>query len=82
MRMEIAAWRKSQGLSQGELAERLGLKSRAQVADFERGRQRLSAELAIKMDRISRGVVQVADLRPDLHDVRVIRPEAESRASA
>ena len=33
------------------------------------------------MDRLTRGVVQVADLRPDLHDVRVVPPEAESQAS-
>jgi len=38
--------------------------------------ERVSAEQAIAVDRLSGGAVPVAELRPDLHDVRVIQPEA------
>lgn len=36
--MKLVTWRKSNGLSQPQLAERLGLKSRVSVARYERGR--------------------------------------------
>lgn len=67
-------FRNRQGWSQEDLAKQLRLKSRAQIADIERGRQRPSAELAIAADRLSGGHVSVAELRPDLHDVRVLHP--------
>jgi len=40
--------------------------------------ERVSAEQAIAVDRLSGGAVPVAELRPDLHDVRVIQPEARA----
>lgn len=80
--MEPAKWRKQFGLSQGELAHRLGLKSRGRISSLESGHEPWPTDLAIAMDRLTRGKVQVADLRPDLHDVRVIRVEAEDRPTA
>jgi DNA-binding transcriptional regulator YdaS (Cro superfamily) len=70
----LTTWRKSRGLSQVALAERLGLQSRGQISDIETGAERVSAENAIKIDRLTAGEVTVADLRPDLADVRVLRP--------
>lgn len=67
-------WRQREHISQKALAERVGLRSRGQIADLERGRQPASAELAIAIDRLTAGEVTVADLRPDLADVRVLRP--------
>jgi DNA-binding XRE family transcriptional regulator len=61
-----------------DLASKVGLKSRGQIADIERGRETPSAEIAIKIDRLSGGLVPVHELRPDLHDVRVVRPEGAS----
>lgn len=76
----LSKWRESRGISQGELAEAIGLRSRAQISDIERGRQKASADLAIRIDRLTRGAVPVRALRPDLHDVRVITaPAGEAR---
>lgn len=80
--MDLPSWRKSKGWTQSVLADRLGLRSKAHVSRLETKRDRVSAELAIAIDRLTRGEVSVSALRPDLHDVRVIRPEAANRASA
>lgn len=71
--MKLAAWRKSVRMSQADLAKRLGLKSRGHISSLENGAERVSADIAISIDRLSDGAVPVAALRPDLHDVRVIR---------
>jgi transcriptional regulator with XRE-family HTH domain len=79
--MALSNWRKSKGWSQADLAARLGLRSKAQISGFETGVLAPKADIAIAIDRLSCGAVPVAELRPDLHDVRVIRP-AHSGASA
>lgn len=76
----IVTWRKRARLSQQQLADKVGLKSRGQIADIERGRQRISTDLAIALDRLSDGALPVASLRPDLHDVRVVRTAAAPEA--
>jgi DNA-binding transcriptional regulator YdaS (Cro superfamily) len=73
---KILAWRKSTGLTQADLARRLGIKARSHISALESGHERVSAEQAIAIDRLSRGQVTVAELRPDLHDVFVRHPEA------
>ncbi|MEN5176719.1 helix-turn-helix transcriptional regulator [Brevundimonas diminuta] len=72
---KILAWRKSAGLTQADLARRLGIRARSHISALESGHERVSAEQAIAIDRLSHGQVTVAELRPDLHDVRVIHPE-------
>ena len=79
--MDPRKWRKSKGLSQVALAERLGLESRGRMSDLENGVVRWPTDLAIAMDRVSDGEVPVAELRADLHDVRVVR-RSEAQASA
>ena len=78
--MMLSDWRELKGLSQGDLAEAVGLRSRAQISDIERGRQKASADLAIRIDRLTGGAVPVRILRPDLHDVRVIQPSNSDAA--
>lgn len=73
--MDLKSWRIARKLSQDDVAASLGLKSRGQVSDIERGKETASAEVAINIDRLSGGLVPVAATRPDLHDVRVIRAE-------
>jgi len=73
--MKPAIWRKSKGMTQADLAKRLGLSSRGRISSLESGADPWPTDLAIAMDRISAGAVPVASLRPDLHDVRVIHPE-------
>lgn len=80
--MDIVAWRKSKGWSQSDLARRLGLRSKGQVSDIERGAERPSTDLAIELDRLSMGACSVRELRPDLHDVRVIQPVQDPQVSA
>ena len=45
------------------------------ISTLESGADRWPTDLAIAVDRLSHGAVPVAELRPDLHDVRVIHPE-------
>ena len=80
--MRLVDWRKSVGWPQERLAGCLGLKSKAQISGFETGTIEPTAELAIAIDRLTKGAVRVADLRPDLKDVRVVRPESDNRPSA
>lgn len=60
------------------MAQKLGLRSKAQISGFETGSVTPSADLAIAIDRLTQGAVPVAELRPDLHDVRVIHGEASA----
>ena len=78
--MNLKSWRIRRNLSQADVATSLGLKSRGQVADIERGRQEASAEVAIRLDRHSKGEVPVFETRPDLHDVRVVRADSGAPA--
>lgn len=73
--MKLAAWRKSQGWSQAQMASALRLKAKSHVSRLEAGLG-VTTDLAIAIDRLSGGAVPVAELRPDLHDVRVTQPEA------
>lgn len=70
--MDVAEFRKSEGLSQEDLAIQLGLQSKGRISTLETGAATWPTDLAIQMDRLSKGKVPVAQLRPDLHDVRVI----------
>ncbi|WP_221415755.1 helix-turn-helix transcriptional regulator [Brevundimonas bullata] len=73
----LETWRRSQGWSQADLAHKLGLRSKGHVSRLESGTG-LTTDLAIAIDRLSKGAVPVAELRPDLHDVRVIHGEASA----
>ena len=73
--MKLVRLRKTRNWSQDDLARLLGLSSRGHISDWENGRERVPAEHAIAIDRISGGECTVADLRSDLHDVRVIHAE-------
>ncbi len=70
--MDVAEFRKAEGLSQEDLAIQLGLRSKGRISILESGADPWPTDLAIQMDRISKGKVPVAQLRPDLHDVRVL----------
>lgn len=80
--MRLSEWRKSKGWTQTALAHRLGLRSKTHISRLENSLERVSADLAIEIDRLSLGAVPVADLRPDLHDVRVIQPVQDAQVSA
>lgn len=75
--MSLKTWRKSKGWSQAELGNRLGLGSKGHVSRLESG-VGVTTDIAIAIDRLSKGDVPIAELRPDLHDVRVIHGEASA----
>ncbi|MGW8705433.1 helix-turn-helix domain-containing protein [Brevundimonas sp. NPDC055814] len=74
--MSLATWRKSRGLTLEQTAAQAGIQSKGRMSRIERGIERCPTDLAIAIDRLTQGAVSVAELRPDLHDVRVIQPEA------
>lgn len=74
--MSLATWRKSNGLTLEQTAAQAGIQSKGRMSRIERGIERCPTDLAIAIDRLTQGAVSVAELRPDLHDVRVIQPEA------
>ena len=59
----FAQWVKQIGA--GQAAERLGVSVPA-VYHWCSGRRRISAELAVEIERVSEGALSRADLRPDL----------------
>ncbi|WP_414633061.1 helix-turn-helix domain-containing protein [Brevundimonas sp. UBA7664] len=78
--MDVPSFRKSKGWSQAELATRLRLRSKGRISTLESGADPWPTDLAIAMDRLSAGEVPVRELRPDLHDVRVVHQEAGAPA--
>ena len=78
--MNLAAWRKRRGLTQGQLACLLGVKSKSLICGLETDRLKPTTDQAIALDRLTGGEVSVATLRPALHDVRVIPAAPEVSA--
>ncbi|MNY37254.1 hypothetical protein D3C86_1718050 [compost metagenome] len=74
--MSLATWRKSKGLTLEQTAARAGIRSKGRMSRIERGIEHCPTDLAIAIDRFTDGAVTVAEMRPDLHDVRVTQPEA------
>lgn len=61
-------------MSLRETAIQLGLQSPGRLSTLESGGDRWPTDLAIAADRLTGGEVPVRELRPDLHDVRVLHP--------
>jgi transcriptional regulator with XRE-family HTH domain len=78
--MNLAAYRKSVGLSQSELAAKLGLSptSKAMISAIENGTVP-APELALKIEDWSGGVVKAASLNPTVAAIRE-RAFREARA--
>lgn len=62
--MELAAYRKSLGLSQEECARALGITSKGYISGIESGDRRASLKLALRIERWSKGKVRAAKLNP------------------
>lgn len=77
--MDLANWRKTKGLSQADVAIQLR-RTKGRISTLEAGDETWPVELAIAVDRLTKGEVPVAQLRPDLHDVRVVQPESGAQA--
>lgn len=73
--MKLSDWRKQNCYTLQALAVIVGLSSKGRMSRIERGQERCPTDLAIVIDRTTNGAVTVADLRPDLADVRVVRQD-------
>lgn len=58
----LEAFRKSEGLSQSALAERLGLRSKASINMIENGHRAASLKVALQLDELSEGRVPAPEL--------------------
>lgn len=76
--MDLESFRKARGLTQQQLAEAIGLRSKGSISMVERGIRDPSADLAIRLEHFSGGVLKAVDLRPDLADVTVAGPAEPS----
>ena len=72
---KLRTWRVNRGWTQEDLGKSLGLSSKGQVSQIESGNG-VTIDIAIRIDRLTKGAVTVADLRPDLNDVRVLTGQA------
>ncbi|MBP6876580.1 MAG: helix-turn-helix transcriptional regulator [Phenylobacterium sp.] len=75
--MELESFRKSQGMSQAQLARLLGLNSKGYISCIERRVQRCPLHLALKIERISGGLVTAASLSPEAAELGASASEAQ-----
>lgn len=68
--MDLAAYRKSRGLSQAQVAVELGLSGKSYVSMLERRSRPVPVALALRIQRWSEGTVKATTLRPDDEDLR------------
>lgn len=61
----LEAFRKQRGLSQAQLAESVGLRSKAYISRLESGVQPCSIRLALQLEELSEGVVPAETLVTD-----------------
>lgn len=60
--MELAAYRKSLGLTQEQVAAALGLRSKGSISMIEAGLRPASLRVALKIERWSAGKVRASDI--------------------
>ena len=65
-RMQIADLRTELGLGHEAFAAALGLKSRAQAYEIEKGSRRPSIAVALKIEELSNGRIKAADLNDEI----------------
>lgn len=71
--MELAAYRKSLGLSQEECARALGITSKGYISGIESGDRRASLKLALRIEHWSKGKVRAANLNPQAAEFSKVR---------
>lgn len=67
--MDMAEYRKSQGITQADCASQLGFRSKSYISGIESGEQLASLETALRIQAWSEGHVRAKELRPDLADL-------------
>ena len=64
--IDIAKLRERLGDSLAEFATRLGLKSKGQASEIERGLVTPTVKVALEIERLSNGDISAASLNPDV----------------
>jgi len=67
--MDLESFRKSRGLTQSDLAHRLGLRSKGYVSRIETGATPCPLRLALKIEKLSGGQVTAGSLCPEAVDL-------------
>lgn len=76
--MDIASLRKELGLSLGEFAAKIGLSSKGQVSQLERGEVGCSVSVALAIEELSSRRIDAAKLNPDVARVRAAEVQSEA----
>lgn len=63
----LREWRIKQGLSQAELAKRLGMRQ-GSISDIERGRNLPGPRFLVLLERYSQGEFKLRDVRPEIFE--------------
>jgi transcriptional regulator with XRE-family HTH domain len=79
--MDIASYRESRAISQGQAAIELGLSSRGYFSRLENGFAPIGVKLALKIEAWSAGNVRAIDLLAD-DDARLLRGAIDNAARA
>ncbi len=74
--MDLESYRRSRGLTQEQVAQALGLRSKGYISAIETGREKTPLRLALKIQRWSQGKVLAASLNADAADLLPSPPEA------
>ncbi|WP_242913493.1 helix-turn-helix domain-containing protein [Brevundimonas pishanensis] len=73
--MKLGTYRRTNNLTLQAMAARVGLASKGRMSRIERGQERCPTDLAIAIDRATDGEVTIADVRPDLRDLCILREQ-------
>ena len=76
--MDLAAYRRSKGLSQAEVADALELQSKASISMIESGLRKATIRIALQIEHLTEGAVLAPSLLSD-QDAQLLR-EAIVRA--
>jgi transcriptional regulator with XRE-family HTH domain len=80
--MDPVSFRKREGWTQEQFAERLGVRSKGYISRLEAGTQPWPLRLALRLERLSAGVVVAASIceaAADLQRVSTPLPSTEAR---
>lgn len=75
--MELESFRRMKRWSQGQLAQAVGLKSKSAISMIETGERTASLRVALKIERISGGLVPAASICPEAAELGASTSEVQ-----
>lgn len=73
--MDVITFRHELGLSQGEFAARVGLRSKGHVSALERG-GKVGVRVALEIERLSGGAIPASSVNDDVKLIEAFRGQA------